>query len=74
MEALVGRGGIAPTQRNAPIALFLEERTPNTHCTGGWVGLKAGLNTEIRGKILYPCRGSNPDHPVVQSVVRHYTD
>jgi hypothetical protein len=38
------------------------------------VGLRAGLDTEVRGKILCPCRGSNPDRPVVQSVVRHYTD
>jgi hypothetical protein len=28
---------------------------------------------EDRGKILCPCRGSNPDRPVVQPVVRHYT-
>jgi hypothetical protein len=26
------------------------------------------------GKILCLCQGSNPDHPVVQSIVRHYTD
>jgi hypothetical protein len=45
-----------------------------THCTGGWEGLRASLDTEDRGKILCPCRGSNPDRPVVQSVVRHYTD
>jgi hypothetical protein len=44
------------------------ERTPGTHCTGGWVGLRAGLDTEARGD-----RGSNPDRPVVQPVVRHYT-
>jgi hypothetical protein len=50
------------------------ERTPGTHCTGGWVGPRAGLNTEDRGKILCPRRGSNPDRPVVQPVVRHYTD
>jgi hypothetical protein len=50
------------------------ERTPGTDFTGGWVGLKAGLDTEARGKILCPCRGSNPDRPVVQPVVRHYTD
>jgi hypothetical protein len=31
-------------------------------------------DTEDRGKILCPCRGSNPDRPVVQPVVRHYTD
>jgi hypothetical protein len=50
------------------------ERTPCTHCTGGWVGPRAGLDTEDRGKILCPRRGSNPDRPVVQPVVRHYTD
>jgi hypothetical protein len=49
-------------------------KDPGTHYTGGWVGLKAGLDTEARGKILCPCRGSNPDRPVVQSVARHYTD
>jgi hypothetical protein len=47
--------------------------TPGTHCTGGWVDPRAGLNTEDRGKILCSCRGSNPDRPVVQPVVRHYT-
>jgi hypothetical protein len=49
------------------------ERTPGTHCTGGWVGPRAGLDTEVRGKILCPRRESNPDRPVVQLVVRHYT-
>jgi hypothetical protein len=32
------------------------------------VGPRAGLDTEVRGKILCPCRGSNPDRPVVQPV------
>jgi hypothetical protein len=50
------------------------ERTPGTHCTGGWVGPRVGLDTEDRGNILCLCRGSNPDRPVVQPVVRHYTD
>jgi hypothetical protein len=36
------------------------------------VGLRAGLDTEDRGKIFCPCRGSNPDRLVVQSVARHY--
>jgi hypothetical protein len=49
------------------------ERTPGTRCTGGWVGPRAGLDTEARGKILCPRRGSNPDSPVIQPVVRHYT-
>jgi hypothetical protein len=34
------------------------------------VGLRAGLDTEDRGKIICPCRRSNPDRPVVQSLVR----
>jgi hypothetical protein len=50
------------------------ERTPSTHCAGGWVGPRAGLDSEARGKIFCPRRGSNPDSPVVQPVVRHYTD
>jgi hypothetical protein len=38
------------------------------------VVLRAGLDTEAREKkILCPCRGSNPDRPVVQSV-RHYEE
>jgi len=49
------------------------ERTPGTHCTGGWVGPRAGLDTEARGKILCPRRGPNPDRPVVQPVVRQST-
>jgi hypothetical protein len=61
-------------QRHAPAALCSGERTPGTYCTGGWVGLRAGLGTAVRGKILFPCQGSNPDRPVVQSVVRHCTD
>jgi hypothetical protein len=49
------------------------ERTPGTHWTGGWVGPRVGLDTEATGKILCPRRESNPDRPVVQPVVRHYT-
>jgi hypothetical protein len=30
----------------------------------GWVGFKAGLDTEARGKILRLCQGSNPGRPV----------
>jgi hypothetical protein len=61
-------------QRHAPAALLLPgERIPGTHCTGGWVRPRAGLDTEVRGKILCPHRGSNSDRSVVQPVVRHYT-
>jgi hypothetical protein len=61
-------------QRHAPTALYPRERTPGTHWTGGWVGPRAGLDTEAREKILCPNRGSNLDRPVAQSVARHYTD
>jgi hypothetical protein len=44
-------------QRYAPAALCPGERIPGTHCTGGWVDFRAGPDTEVRGKILCPCRG-----------------
>jgi hypothetical protein len=34
-------------------ALSPEESTPGTHWTGGWVGLRAGLDTEAREKVLW---------------------
>jgi hypothetical protein len=40
-------------------------RTPGTHSTGGWVGPRAGLDTEARRKMYCLCRGSNLDRPVV---------
>jgi hypothetical protein len=58
-------------QRHAPAALYPRGKDPRY--PGGWVGPRAGLDIEDGGKILYPCRGSNPDRPVVQPVVRHYT-
>jgi hypothetical protein len=61
-------------QRHAPATLYPPERTPGTHCTGGWVGPRAGLDTEVRGKLSRLCRGSNLDRPVVEPVARHYTD
>jgi hypothetical protein len=60
-------------QHHAPAALYPRGKDPGTHWTGGWVGLRAGLDTEARGKNPLPRRGSNPDRPVVQPVVRHYT-
>jgi hypothetical protein len=86
MKALWGRESIAPThswpqqemgvsdQRQSSAAFTSGERNRGTHWTGGWVGPRAGLDTETRGKILCLCEGSNLDHPVVKSVVRHYTD
>jgi hypothetical protein len=49
-------------QRHAPAALYPRGKTPGTHWTGGWVGLRAGLDAETRIKIL--CRGSNPGCPI----------
>jgi hypothetical protein len=56
--------------RHGPAAMY--PRTPGNHWTGDWVGPRAGLDTEARGKIRCLCRGSNPDRPVVQSVVRKH--
>jgi hypothetical protein len=39
------------------------ERTPGTHWIGIWVGSRAGLDAGAGGRILCPCRGSNPDRP-----------
>jgi hypothetical protein len=30
---------------------------PGTHCTGGWVDPRAGLDTEAGGKIISPLLG-----------------
>jgi hypothetical protein len=57
-------------QLQAPVALYPGEGTPSAHRTRGWAGPRAGLDTEIRGKICCLCR----DGLVVQSVARHYTD
>jgi hypothetical protein len=54
-------------QRYASAALYPQERTPGTHCTGDWVGLRAGLDTEARGKV-FACAGDR--NRAVQSVAR----
>jgi hypothetical protein len=59
-SALDGESG----QRHASTALYPRERTPDTYWIGGWMGLRAGLNTEARGKVLFLCRGSNLCRPV----------
>jgi hypothetical protein len=38
--------------------------TPGTYWTGGWVDLRAGLNTAVRANIFCLCQGSNPGNPV----------
>jgi hypothetical protein len=59
-SALGGMSG----RRHAPAALYSWERTPGTHWIGGWVSLRAGLDTQARVKILCLCWGSNPGHPI----------
>jgi hypothetical protein len=39
------------------------ERALDTYCTGGWVGVRAGLNTVVRRKIPSPSGTGTPDHP-----------
>jgi hypothetical protein len=61
-------------QRKVQAAIYTRKRTPCTHWIGGWAGSGAGLHKEVRGKILFLSRGSNPDRPIVQSAIRRYTD
>jgi hypothetical protein len=37
-------------QDHAPHRSLPQGKTPGTHCIGDWVGLRAGLDTEARGK------------------------
>ena len=55
-------------QRHAPAALYPRER-PGTHCTGDWVGPRAGLD---RVRKISPSLGF--DHRTVQPVASRYTD
>jgi hypothetical protein len=48
-------------QRHGPVALP-PGKSPGTHCTGGWLGLGAGLNG--CGKFLAPIGVLTPIHPV----------
>jgi hypothetical protein len=63
-SALDGVGG----KRHAPAALPPGQR-PGTHCTGGWVGPRAGL--DCCGK-MSPPPGFDPR--TVQPVASRYTD
>jgi hypothetical protein len=74
-----GGEGIAPThswsrhwilmsgQGHVPATFNPGKKVHGTHCTGGWVGPRAGLDTEVRGKILGDWTS------FVQTMVRHYT-
>jgi hypothetical protein len=39
------------------------ERIPGTHCIGGWVGPRAGLDAEVRVKIVFALPGIEPRSP-----------
>jgi hypothetical protein len=47
-------------QRHASGRVLAPRRARGTHCTGGWVGLRAGLGTEVTGKIPLPLPGIEP--------------
>jgi hypothetical protein len=47
-------------QRHASAALYPQGKTPGTHWIGGWVGLRVGLDTGARGKVLLPLPGVEP--------------
>jgi hypothetical protein len=51
-------------QRHAPAALYPWGKTPGTRWIGGWVGLRAVLDTEARGKNPFPTPGIEPLSPV----------
>jgi hypothetical protein len=55
-------------QRHAPAALLLRER-PGTHCIGGWVGPRTGLDGCGKSR---PSPGFDPR--AVQPVASRYTD
>jgi hypothetical protein len=75
MEALGGRGGIRlqildfGSRREWVVSVTHRprfspgEKIPGTHCTGGWVGTRAGLDTEATGEILSPLPGIEPRSP-----------
>jgi hypothetical protein len=52
-----------------PGRVYPRKMTPCTHCIGGWVGLRAGLDTEARGKNPLPLPASNPSRPVCSQTV-----
>jgi hypothetical protein len=62
-SALEGVSG----QQHAPTALYPRERH-GTHCTGGWVGSRAGLD----GRKISPLPGFDPC--TVQPAVSRYAD
>jgi hypothetical protein len=70
MKAYCGSGGIATrildfgTRWRSVVSSRLgsftpRERAPGTHCIGGWVGPRSGLDAVMKGEIPSPCGDSN---------------
>jgi hypothetical protein len=68
MTSALGGGVVSATPRPR---FTPGEKTPGTHWIGAWVGLRVGLDTDDRGKIVV---SAGDRTPVIQSVVRHCTD
>jgi hypothetical protein len=56
-----------------PLPLYLQERAPGTHCIGGWVDPRAGLDDMAKWKFL-TLPGLELRLSVVQPVASRYTD
>jgi hypothetical protein len=57
-------------QLHVPATLPPEERAPDTHWMGGWVGSIAILDVVVKREIPSPCRESNPNTLIVQPVAQ----
>jgi hypothetical protein len=55
-------------QRHASATPDPRER-PDTHCTGGWMGLRAGLNRDAENLALTGIR--SPDRPALSSQINN---
>jgi hypothetical protein len=49
---------------------FTMETAADTHCIGGWVGPRAGLDGTGKKQFPSSCRGSNPDSSAVKPVAQ----
>jgi hypothetical protein len=64
----------ASGQLHAPAALPPWEKAPGAHWIGGWMGPRAGVDAEEKGKISCPCWESNPVSLAVKPISRRYGD
>jgi hypothetical protein len=48
--------------------LYHREESPDTNCIGGWLGSRDVLDAKEKRNISRPCRESNPNSSVVQSL------